>query len=178
MDRPMNNLFFRGMAVMLSIRDKFKPPDKLLQFVGVKSGDKVLDFGCGPGGYSIAAADIVGDTGKVYALDIQLLAGERMKKLAAKKGLKNIETICSGCETGLPDATLDIVLLYDILHMLSEPDKILAELYRALKPGGILSVDCHHLKGDVTVEKVYKTGLFTLKDDDGNTFNFVKAAGN
>jgi ubiquinone/menaquinone biosynthesis C-methylase UbiE len=72
----------------------------------------------------------------VYALDLHPLAVERVRTLARKQQLGNVETIQSDCATGLPDGSVDVVLLYDIFHMLSEPDAILGELHRVLPNPG------------------------------------------
>ncbi|MCP4231656.1 MAG: class I SAM-dependent methyltransferase [bacterium] len=174
MDKPMPNFFFNGMSAILTIRDKFMPPARRLGSVGIKRGDTVLDYGCGPGGYSVVAAEMVGETGKVYALDIQPLAGDRTVKRAKRKGLSNVEGITSGCATGLADESVDVALLYDIIHMLDEPDAVIGELHRILKPDGVFSVDCHHWKQDRVRETVESTGLFKLENAENGTFIFSK----
>ena len=57
--------------------------------------------------------------------------------------LENLEIIKSDCKTGLPDESIDIVLLYDLFHNLSDPNGILGELHRVSKPKGILSFNDH-----------------------------------
>jgi len=66
---------------------------EVLTNIGLKSNQEVLDFGCGPGIFSIVSACIVGNQGKVYALDIRSIALEHLKEEAERKGLNNIETI-------------------------------------------------------------------------------------
>jgi ubiquinone/menaquinone biosynthesis C-methylase UbiE len=51
MDRAMPNLMFNGMSVVFKVRDLLQPPRKVLEEVGIKPGLRVLDYGCGPGGY-------------------------------------------------------------------------------------------------------------------------------
>ena len=72
---------------------------KPLKKAGIKEGQTVLDFGCGPGHYAIAAAKMVGAKGKVYALDIHPLAVQSVEKKAKKEGLTNITTIVSDRDT-------------------------------------------------------------------------------
>ena len=74
---------------------------------------------------------------KVYAVDINPVAIQQVRSIALKKQLTNIETICSDCTTGLPDKSIDLILLYDTFHEISEPDKLLRELHRVLKSDGI-----------------------------------------
>ena len=104
------------MALEFKIRDYRNPRANILKEVGIKQGFKVLDFGCGPGGYVLPASKLVGETGKVYALDVTPLAIKMVKNIVEKNGLKNVETILSDCATGLPDESLDVALLYDVFH--------------------------------------------------------------
>jgi len=174
MDKPMSNLDFRFMSFGYIFRDIFLPRKNILAEVGIEPGFSILDYGCGPGSYTIPAAQLVGESGKVYALDILPLAVQQVQKVAAKRRLTNIATILSDCATALPDERIDTVLLYDILHKLSEPDKVLAELHRVLKPGGILSVNDHHLKEEEIITRITGKGLFRLSRKGKRLYNFFK----
>ena len=136
MDKPMSNFDFQFVSVGYKFRDFFLPRLNILKEVGIKPGFHVLDYGCGPGSYIIPLAELVGESGKIYALDIHPLAIQKVKDIASKKQLTNVETILSDCQTGLPDNALDAVLLYDAFHHLSAPEAVLKELHRVLKPGG------------------------------------------
>jgi ubiquinone/menaquinone biosynthesis C-methylase UbiE len=155
-------------------RDFFSPPKKILEGVGIKPGFHVLDYGCGPGAYTTAASELVGKSGKIHALDRHPLAIQRVRSIAAKKQLGNVETICSDCKTGLPDRSMDVVLLYDTFHHLGDPQGVLEELHRVLKPDGILSFSDHHLKDDEIVSKVAGKGLFKLSGRGRGTYRFSK----
>ena len=91
-----------------------------------------------------------------------------------EKRLPDVETIQSDCKTGLPDASVDVVLLYDIFHDLSDPDGVLAELHRVLKQDGILSFSDHHLKENEIVSGVTRNGLFKLLRKGERTYSFGK----
>jgi ubiquinone/menaquinone biosynthesis C-methylase UbiE len=148
----------------------------ILKEVGIKPGFSVLDYGCGPGGYITAAAQLVTESGKVYALDIQPLAIRRVQNIAKEQKIANVETILSDCATGLPDESIDVVLLYDIFHGLSQPDEVLTELHRVLKPDGILSFNDHHIKEEKEViSKITGKGLFRLSQKGDRVYNFSKA---
>lgn len=174
MDKPMSNFHFRLMSFMFKIRDFLIPRINILKEVEIKTGFHMLDYGCGPGSYSIIASEIVGSTGKVYALDIHPLAVQTVKYIAVKKGLKNIETICSNGATGLPESSIDVVLLYDTFHHFSNPEEILKELYRVLKPDGVLSFSDHHMKEIEIVSGVTKSGLYELSGKGKKTYCFRK----
>jgi ubiquinone/menaquinone biosynthesis C-methylase UbiE len=169
-----SNFHFRVMAFMYKFRDLFLPRRSILMEVGIQPGFHILDYGCGPGSYLIPLAEWVSKSGKIYALDIHPLAIQRVQNIASKKQLVNIETILSDCRTGLPDKSMDVVLLYDILHDLSDPSGILTELHRVLKPTGILSLSDHHLKDNEMISKITNRGLFKFLKRGKKTLSFSK----
>ena len=174
MDKPIPNLRFRFMTSLFRLRDFFIPRKNILMEVGIKPGHHVLDFGCGPGSYIIPTAELIGPKGKVYALDIHPLAIKSVQDIISKNKLTNVETILSDCKTGLPDNSIDIVLLYDTFHMLSEPEGVLDELHRVLKRDGILSFSDHHMREKEILYSVPETGLFRLSRKGRRTYTFVK----
>jgi ubiquinone/menaquinone biosynthesis C-methylase UbiE len=176
MDKPMPNLMFRGMSWMFRLRDLVSPRDQILDEAEIRPGARVLDYGCGPGAYLGGLVERVGPAGKVYALDIHPLAVQRVEEMARRRQLANVETICSNCQTGLPDDSLDAVLLYDILHGLSEPDAVLAELHRVLKPGGMLSVLDPHMGERDILSRAASGRTFELASKGEHTYRFVKRA--
>jgi len=173
-EKPKSSLHFRLMSLTYIFRDLRLPRMEILKEVGIKPGFRVLDFGCGPGSYVEAASRLVGQSGKVYALDIHPLAVQSVQRMASRKGLANVETILSDCQSGLPDDSIDVVLLYDTYHGLGEPEKVLKELYRVLKLDGILSFSDHHLKEDEIAARVTAGDLFYLADKNQRTYSFSK----
>ena len=174
MDKPMSNLHFRIMTWMFKFRDLVVSPRSKLREAGIQQGYHVLDYGCGPGSYSSAAAELVGKTGKVYALDIHPLAIQEAKKAASKKGITNIETICTDCPTPLENESIDIVLLYDTFHDLHDPDNVMKELHRIMRPKSILSFSDHHMKKEEILSKVTNDGLFRLARQGKRTYSFSR----
>jgi len=174
MDKPMSNFDFQFMSVGYKFRDFFLPRKNTLEEVGIETGFHVLDYGCGPGSYIIPLAELVGESGKIYALDIHPLAIRKVQGIVSKKQLLNVETILSDYQTGLPDNNLDVVLLYDIFHHLSDPNAVLKELHRVLKPDGILSFSDHHMKEKEIVAEVTNSGLFRLSRKGQRTYAFLK----
>jgi len=174
MDKAMADFGFKAMSFFFRFRDFYQPRGKVLAEVKLETGFNILDYGCGPGSYTVAAAKVVGETGMVYALDIHPLAVKQVQKTAARKRLTNIETILSDCATGLPDESIDIVLLYDTFHKLSQPDKVLAELHRVLKPNGTLSFSDHHLKENEVISRITGEGLFKPLPKGKRVYNFAR----
>jgi hypothetical protein len=79
MDKAMRNIHFVLMRFCFGLRDLLFPPEpKLIALDIIGAGNHILDYGCGTGSYSIVAARLVGDSGRVYVLDIQSLAIRRL----------------------------------------------------------------------------------------------------
>lgn len=174
MDKPMSRICFKLMSLMFKVRDFCHPRLNLLHEAGIASGFRILDYGCGPGSYIGPLAELVGSSGKIYALDMHPLAIKAVKKIAAQKGIENIETIQSDLKTGLSDNSVNVVLLYDIFHDLSQPDEVLRELHRVLTPGGTLSFSDHHMKEQDILRRVMNTGIFELAKKGRKTYSFSK----
>ena len=164
------------MSLAFKVRDLMIPRTRVLREAAIPSGAKVLDYGCGPGSYARPLAGIVGPKGHIYALDANPLAIKATERLVRRNQIQNLTTILSDCDTGLPDASVDVALLYDILHHLPQPEKVLRELHRVLKPGGLLSCSDHHLKDADIVKAVTGSGWFSLRARGQKTHSFRPAA--
>lgn len=170
----MSNSGFKIMAFTFKVRDFFRPRRNIIKEIGLKPGFQVLDFGCGPGSYIAPVAELVGKSGKIYALDVNPLAIQMVKNLAKKRQLTNVETILSDCKTGLPNGSIDVVLLYDAFHDLNNPNEVLEELHRVLKTSGTLSFNDHHLKKDEIISRITGKELFHLLKEGERTYSFTK----
>lgn len=149
---------------------------EVLQHVPIRSGDTVLDFGCGAGNYAIPAAELIGEKGVVYALDCDSACLARLQARAAEAGACGIHVITGdgGVQVPLEDGSCDVVLLYDVLQKIDNRKGLLAELRRVLRPGGVLSVYPMHLNPD-EVRAAVEAASFRLRDDfAGLVFNFVR----
>jgi ubiquinone/menaquinone biosynthesis C-methylase UbiE len=91
-----------------------------------------------------------------------------------KDNLFGVEAIQSDLDTGLNDETVDVVLLYDIFHMIDNQDLLLRELSRVLKTEGTLSVSDHHMKESNILSRISGEGLFELSKKGKKTYSFVK----
>jgi ubiquinone/menaquinone biosynthesis C-methylase UbiE len=173
-DKPVYSFGFKFMNLMFKVRDFFRPRLDLLKEAEIEPGFCILDYGCGPGSYIKPIAELVGTSGKIYALDTHPLAVKEVKKIAVRKGIENIETIESDCSTGLPDNNVNVILLYDVFHDLSQPDDVLRELHRVLKSGGTLSFSDHHMKEQDILTRLTKKGIFKLSKKGKMTYSFSK----
>jgi ubiquinone/menaquinone biosynthesis C-methylase UbiE len=136
----------------------------------VQEGHTFLDYGCGTGDFTIATARKVSATGKVYALDYFPRQLEIVSRRSEKAGLDNVETILSNSQTGLPDESVDVVWLCDVLHEIKERRAVLEELHRVLRSDGILAV--HDGMEEETLH--YTDDLFSLVARDAKLFRFAK----
>ncbi len=122
-----------------SEREQEEHPDRALEAIGIKPGMVIADVGAGTGYMSLRMAKLVGPSGKVYAEDVQPEMLRRLRQNAAKAKLSNVETVL-GTESDpkLPAESLDLILLVDVYHEFSQPQKMLRRMREALKPDGRL----------------------------------------
>jgi ubiquinone/menaquinone biosynthesis C-methylase UbiE len=114
-------------------------PQLNLESIGLRSGMVFMDVGCGDGFFAIPAARLVGEKGKVYAVDIDASAIDRLKRQAAEKDLKNISAeVGAAEETVFCDACADIVFYSTVLHDFKDPAKVLRNAKLMLSPAGRL----------------------------------------
>jgi ubiquinone/menaquinone biosynthesis C-methylase UbiE len=173
-DSPISTLDFTVMSLGFKIRDLVRPRSLVLKEAAIQPAMKVLDFGCGPGSYTAALARMVGPAGHIYALDVNPAALRVTERLAARRKIENLTAILSDRDTGLPDASVDVALLYDTFHHLSQPETVLKELHRVLKPGGLLSFSDHHLKERQILAGLTRSRLFQLATKGKKTYSFRK----
>jgi ubiquinone/menaquinone biosynthesis C-methylase UbiE len=173
MDTPISPFKFQRMSWMLTLRDILVPPEEIMDEVDIQPGFRLLDYGCGTGSFAFKAAQRAGPEGKVYALDIHPQALEKVQKGALKKGLANIETILTSCITQVDAGSIDVVLFYYVLHWLTDPDCVLRELHRVLKPGGLLSFRDPYMKEEEILSTVMGKGWFRLSGKGEKTYRFI-----
>jgi ubiquinone/menaquinone biosynthesis C-methylase UbiE len=121
------------------------PGGNLAQF-GLGEGKHVADLGAGAGHYSIEAAKAVGNTGRVYAVEVQKELLERVSSLAQSEGLGNVEVLWGDIEvkggTKLKDESVDVAILSNILFQIEDKKGCAVEVNRILKQKGrVLIID-------------------------------------
>jgi SAM-dependent methyltransferase len=122
-----------------SERDSEEEPERALDALGTLSGMTVADVGAGSGYFTVRLASRVGRKGRVYANDLQ---PEMLKMLAvrlARERIPNV-TLVQGAvdDPKLAPSSLDLILMVDVYHEFSEPQKMLRAMREALKPNGRL----------------------------------------
>ena len=125
-----------------------------LKGIGLKKAQTVLDFGCGAGHYTIPAAKVVGEEGRVYAVDKDRNVLDKLMQIVKSEGLKNIEPMETSQELkiDLEDESIDVVLLYDVLHYIDKRRRLFDEIHRILKTEALLSVYPKHHRTEMHLE--------------------------
>ena len=125
---------------------------KFLKKIGLRAGQKVLDFGCRVGHYTIPAARVVGSKGTVYAVDKESKALKELGCKVTSYNLTNVRMTQTSGYVKLPlaNGVIDAVLFYDVLHYFGEDErmKLYHEAFRVLKSRGLLSVYPKHTADD------------------------------
>jgi ubiquinone/menaquinone biosynthesis C-methylase UbiE len=159
-------------------RAKEEHPDDALAALDLKPGMLVGDIGAGTGYYSIRIAKRIQPGGVVYANDIQAGMLQRLRAHAAAEQVSNVRTIL-GTESDpmLPPEKLDLVVLIDVYHEFSRPQRMLQGIRSGLKPGGRL-VLFEYRKEDpaVPIRPEHKMSLAEVKAEvTPEGFHFEKS---
>jgi SAM-dependent methyltransferase len=148
-----------------SEREFEEAPDKALDALGPLTGLTVADVGAGSGYFTVRLGARVGPNGRVYANDLQ---PEMLKMLAARLARENVRnvTLVQGApdDVKLPPAAIDMVLMVDVYHECSEPQKMLRAIRMALRPGGrLVLLEYRKEDPDVPIRLEHKMSIAEAK---------------
>jgi|APSaa5957512576_1039674.scaffolds.fasta_scaffold94912_2 ubiquinone/menaquinone biosynthesis C-methylase UbiE len=120
-------------------------PNILFSILDLKEDSLLADIGCGAGNYSVAISSYIGDSGKVYAIDLWEPGINQLKDRIAEKKVSNIYPILADVGDGIPldDESLDYCFFATVFHDIvrsQESSVFLAEVNRVLKPDGKLFI--------------------------------------
>lgn len=132
-------------------RRKRQNPESILTFMGLKEGMCFIDSGCNDGFFTLPAARIVGETGKIYAIDIDREAIDRLKAKLENENIINTEVIVSASEDMfIHEGIADIIFFGTVLHDFYDPLKVLVNSRKMLKENGfIYDYDWRKLKDKI-----------------------------
>lgn len=158
-------------------RDQRLQIERVMDLLGIAPGKTVADIGAGSGWFTVRAARRVGESGKVFAVDINPEAADYVNERAKKENLHNIQTIVSKPDDPeLPATSTDAVLLLKTYHEVEHPITLLQKLRPALRPGAKVGVidragngEDHGINRDVVEREAAQAGYKLA----GN-YDFVK----
>jgi len=120
-------------------RQSEEHPDEALDALKIPKGATVADIGAGVGYFTWRLAERVGPSGIVYGEDIQQAMLDQLRKNMQARGVANVRPVLGAIDDPkLPKESVDLILLVDVYHEFSEPEKMLDRMREALKPGGRL----------------------------------------
>jgi len=167
----MPNLAFRLMSFILSIRDLLVPVGKRLDQFNIKKGYHIVDFGCGPGSFVEYASKLVGNSGRVYAVDVQPLAIKTVKEKVKSKGLENVvPVLATGYPADIDSHSVDVIYALDMFHHVRDATGFLKELHRLLKPDGRLFIESGHQRMVNAKHKIMNSGYWIINKEERNLF--------
>ena len=151
--------------------------ETLLKALAIQPGQTVCDMGCGNGFYTLHLARLVGENGKVVAVDIQREMLGLLKDRAAAEKIDNIELVLgTAFDPRLAPNSFDLVLMVDVYHELSHPDEMLRAIRQSLKPTGrVALVEFRTEDESVPIKPLHKMSKAQiLKEFEPNGFRLVE----
>jgi ubiquinone/menaquinone biosynthesis C-methylase UbiE len=121
-------------------RDAWQRPEQIMDHLGIAEGSIVADLGAGGGWFTIRLAMRVGPNGRVYAQDIQPEMIGAINRRVDREGLKNVKTVLGTADDPQLPAPVDVVLIVDAYHEMDDPQTLLRNVRKSLKPGGRLGI--------------------------------------
>ena len=148
-----------------------------LDRIGVQPGHRILEIGPGPGRLLIPAAQRVLPLGEAVGIDVQRGMIDRLLERSARAGVTNVVAIVGDASTMAPLGHFDIVILAHVLGEIPDRDAALAGCFRALKPGGVVSISeialDPHFVSQRDVEKLAKRAGFHHRETLGSWLSFT-----
>jgi len=157
-------------------REKEERCSELLESLKLKPGQTACDMGCGNGFYSLKLAQLVGRQGRVLAVDIQPQMLKLLEKRAQQVGIDNVEPVLGTVvDPKLPPESVDLLLLVDVYHEFSHPERMLAAIRRSLKPTGRVALVEFRLEDpEVPIKLLHKMSKAQIvKEFPPNGFKLV-----
>jgi predicted methyltransferase len=130
-------------------RDAYNHRNEVVAALRLKPGMAVADVGAGTGLFTRMFSPLVGESGKVYAVDISDEFVAHVEKVAREQKMANIVgVVCKPDSAELPPGSVDLVFICDTYHHFEFPQNTMRSIHRALKPKGhVVLIDFHRIKG-------------------------------
>jgi ubiquinone/menaquinone biosynthesis C-methylase UbiE len=122
-------------------RDGWQQPEKVVQSLALKQGDRIADLGSGGGYFTFRFSQAVGPTGKVYAADVDREMLDYVGTRAKEDGHPNIETVAARYDDPLlPESGVDLIFTSNVYHHIASRVKYFADAAKYLRPGGRIAI--------------------------------------
>jgi len=150
-------------------REDEERPSAVIDAMGLRGGDVVVDLGAGSGFYTFRMAQKVGTAGKVLAVDIQDEMLETIRRRATAMKVTNVEELeASETDPRLPAHEADVVLMVDVYHELAFPFEVMQRVLESLKPGGrVVFVEFRKEDPKVPIKELHKMSVEQLQKEMG-----------
>lgn len=158
-----------------SDREKWQPPEQIMDAIGVEPGMRIGEAGAGKGYFTLPLASRVGSEGIVFANDISTSSLDVIRERAAAEDLGNIKIVVGEVEDPkFPESDLDMIVMVYVLHMLEKPVEFMRNVRKYLGPGASLII----IEKNTTTERAHYPSFMTnrqILETMGDTgFDLVK----
>ena len=160
------------------IRRSLQPPEKIVAWMGVRPGMTLLEIGPGPGTFTFAAAEAVGEEGRVHAVDIQAMVIRTLKNKINQHGTGTIiPEQASAYELPFAEACFDRIYMITVLGEIPNKHRALAEIGRVLKEDGSLAIGEFLPDPDFPLKRTViqwcEESGFHLRAEHGNLIHYL-----
>jgi ubiquinone/menaquinone biosynthesis C-methylase UbiE len=122
-------------------RDEWQQPERVVEALQLRAGDRVADVGSGGGYFTFRLAKAVGPTGHVYAVDVDEGMNDYIAGRARDEGVSNVSTILARYEDPLlPEAGVDLLFTSNTYHHIHDRPAYFRNVRRYLRPGGRVAI--------------------------------------
>lgn len=162
------------------IRDEREREERcsmMLANLGIRTGMTICDMGCGNGFHTLPMAEMTGEKGQVYGVDVQPEMLALLRQRMEEKVIENVIPILGSYHNPhLPPNSIDLVLLVDVYHEFSHPEPMLAAIRKSLKPDGVIVlVEYREEDPEVPIRPLHKMSKKQINLElEANGFRLVK----
>lgn len=177
-DRPTDKPYTGSLSVFEDPKREEKlQVNRVMDLLGIREGANVADIGAGSGWFTVRAARRVGNSGLVYAVEINSDYLKHIEERAKRETLANIRPILSKEDNPLlPEKSVDAVLLLKTYHEVAQPIRLLKRTREAMRPGALLGIidrnsnaDDHGIDREIVIKEAGRAGFVLV-----NEYDFVK----
>jgi ubiquinone/menaquinone biosynthesis C-methylase UbiE len=170
----IGQIFIRIIAAIMESRFRYKffGPIKILQGAGIHTGMAVLEVGCGTGFFTLTASRMLGDRGQLIAMDMLPISVETVAKKVQTANLNNVRVIKGDAlNTQLEKESLDEIIIFGVIPAPMLPmEKLMTEMHRILKPGGVMAV----WPPSWVHQSILQSGLFKFSNKRNSVLNYKR----